>query len=271
VTDIDSTLAAGDALAAAGATAPRVSLADIEGAIACEYTLTGAEIAEKFGLPAHPSLAILTVTTLVLQNGWVVLGKSAPASPDNFDAAKGRTFAREDAVRQIWPLMGFALKDRLARGEATEGQGQSASAASQGYGSNLQAKETDQATRVMWRREEALDKAIRAGGDTNKILVAAEKFFDFVSATAKPAFPTPAFPIPDGMTRYAGTKTIYARPMNRGDYNALRGWSVPFGEDAADEGYLVEYTDSTRSNVEGFEGYISWSPKDVFEAAYTEV
>ena len=68
---------------------------------------------------------------------------------------------------------------------------------------------------------------------------------------------------------YTGTKTLNAFPMNRADYNTLRGWELADNEDGMDEGYLVEYPDSN-SNVEGFEGYISWSPKDVFERSYFE-
>ena len=68
---------------------------------------------------------------------------------------------------------------------------------------------------------------------------------------------------------YTGTKIINAFPMNRADYNVLRGWELPADENGADEGYLVEYPDSD-SNVDGFEGYISWSPKDVFERSYFE-
>ena len=60
------------------------------------------------------------------------------------------------------------------------------------------------------------------------------------------------------MEKYIGTKMIEAEPMNRGEYNAFRGWKIPDGEDPADEGYLVRYPD----------GYVSWSPKDVFEEAY---
>jgi hypothetical protein len=32
---------------------------------------------------------------------------------------------------------------------------------------------------------------------------------------------------------------------------------------------LVQYADGGAPNVEGFTGYISWSPQDVFERAYT--
>lgn len=49
-----------------------------------------------------------------MQNGFTVIGKSAPASPENFNAELGRQFAYDDAVRQLWPLMGYALRDKLA-------------------------------------------------------------------------------------------------------------------------------------------------------------
>ena len=70
------------------------------------------------------------------------------------------------------------------------------------------------------------------------------------------------------MIHYVGTKEIRATPMSRRDYNDLRGWTLPEDEDGDDEGYLVEYVDGGKANVEGFRGYISWSPKDVFERAY---
>nr|WP_311470171.1 hypothetical protein [uncultured Porphyromonas sp.] len=72
----------------------------------------------------------------------------------------------------------------------------------------------------------------------------------------------------ESMIHYVGTKEIRATPMSRRDYNDLRGWTLPEDEDGDDEGYLVEYTDGGKANVEGFRGYISWSPKDVFERAY---
>ena len=67
---------------------------------------------------------------------------------------------------------------------------------------------------------------------------------------------------------YIGTKAVKAALMTRGEYNALRGWEVPADENPADAGYLVEYTDGGRTNVPGFRGYVSWSPRDVFERAY---
>lgn len=58
---------------------------------------------------------------------------------------------------------------------------------------------------------------------------------------------------------YIGTKIVLAEPMNRADYNQFRGWELPADEDGADLGYIIEYTD----------GYISWSPVEQFDDAYT--
>lgn len=73
------------------------------------------------------------------------------------------------------------------------------------------------------------------------------------------------------MQIYYGTKKIAATPMNRLEYNILRGWKLPDDENGADEGYLVEYLDGGKPNVEGFEGYVSWSPKEQFDNAYQPV
>lgn len=72
------------------------------------------------------------------------------------------------------------------------------------------------------------------------------------------------------MKRYIGVKQINAMPMTRSAYNALRGWAVPADENPDDEGYLVEYIDGGKANHQDFSGYISWSPKDVFERAYSQ-
>lgn len=66
-------------------------------------------------------------------------------------------------------------------------------------------------------------------------------------------------------------KEVLAKPMTRQEYNDYRGWELPADENGSDEGYLVEYTDSPNSNHPDHKGYISWSPKDVFEAGYSDV
>ena len=72
------------------------------------------------------------------------------------------------------------------------------------------------------------------------------------------------------MVQYTGTKTVFATPMTRGEYNALRGWQVPADEDPTDPGYLVQYENDSKANVEGFDGYISWSPQKPFDLAYNK-
>lgn len=63
------------------------------------------------------------------------------------------------------------------------------------------------------------------------------------------------------MRNYIGIKKIKAEPMTRGEYNDFRGWTIPENENPNDEGYLVKYSD----------GYISWSPKSIFEEVYDEI
>lgn len=65
-----------------------------------------------------------------------------------------------------------------------------------------------------------------------------------------------------------GTKQILATAMTRQAYNDYRGWTLPADEDGNDPGYLVEYVDGGASNHPDHAGYISWSPKDVFDRAY---
>lgn len=67
---------------------------------------------------------------------------------------------------------------------------------------------------------------------------------------------------------YEGTKLVQAKPMNRLEYNQYRGWDLPADENGADEGFLVEYLDGGQANHPDHKGYISWSPKEVFERAY---
>ena len=73
------------------------------------------------------------------------------------------------------------------------------------------------------------------------------------------------------MQQYIGVKLINAKPMTRIDYNELRGWELPGDENPWDDGFLVEYVDGGKGNHPDFAGYISWSPKDVFERAYRPV
>lgn len=69
--------------------------------------------------------------------------------------------------------------------------------------------------------------------------------------------------------RCVGTKYLLAWPMTLGGYNKYRGWTMPPNENPDDPGYLVEYEKGGASNHPDHKGYISWSPRDVFEESYT--
>lgn len=58
-------------------------------------------------------IGTLTVCVLTLRNGFNVVGQSACVDPRNFDAQIGRTYARKNAVQQIWQLEGYALAERV--------------------------------------------------------------------------------------------------------------------------------------------------------------
>lgn len=110
-----------DAEAAAVSRAPRVTLTDIDNAIASRYDLNAYDVVsyatgltvKKDGSSDMEALKCLSICILVTKSGFTIIGKSAPASPENFNAVLGKKFAYEDAQRQLWPLMGFALRDRL--------------------------------------------------------------------------------------------------------------------------------------------------------------
>jgi hypothetical protein len=106
---------------AKGLTAPRVTPADLQANIASEHYFTATEA--LVGITRGPewqatpaALDLLTFCVLVLRNGFTVTGESACASPENFDAEIARKIARDNAVQKVWPLMGYALKDRLSVG-----------------------------------------------------------------------------------------------------------------------------------------------------------
>ena len=83
-----------------GLTAPRVTPQHVDDAI----------VAQQFHV--FPGTTV-TVCCLTLRNGFTVTGESACASPENFDAKIGEDIARENARQKIWPLLGFALRQRL--------------------------------------------------------------------------------------------------------------------------------------------------------------
>jgi Phage protein (N4 Gp49/phage Sf6 gene 66) family len=102
---------------AKGLNAPRITPTDLDAEIAAEYTFTAAKATQD--CPQVPELGLLTICVLVLKNGFTVVGKSACASAANFNAELGAKIARNDAREQLWPLLGFRLRDSLAEQAAT--------------------------------------------------------------------------------------------------------------------------------------------------------
>ena len=87
-------------VAAKGLTAPRVTPDSIEATIVTSH------------FHRFPGTA-LTVCAIELVNGFLVVGHSAAASPENFDAEIGRKLAYQDAHDKIWALEGYLLRQRL--------------------------------------------------------------------------------------------------------------------------------------------------------------
>lgn len=99
---------------AKGLTAPRITPFDIEANIAYETFFTAAQGAKEADGDSGPrELGLLTICVLVLANGFTVTGESACASPENFNTEIGQKIARDNAIQKMWPLMGYALKQRL--------------------------------------------------------------------------------------------------------------------------------------------------------------
>lgn len=121
-----SSLEEAERISAEGATAPRVSVKSMEAKIASVYYVNARQAVNEAStefvvndgdrqgyVGADHPLALMTLAFVTMHNGFVVVGKSAPASPENFDEEKGKLFAYEDAIRQLWPLEGYLLREQL--------------------------------------------------------------------------------------------------------------------------------------------------------------
>ena len=109
---------------AKGLTRPRVTPTDIDAAIVSTHYFTAADgvigenrVRSMSDVDVDATLGplrLLTFCVLVLRNGFTVVGESACASPENFDAEVGQRAALAAAKNKMWPLLGYALKERLA-------------------------------------------------------------------------------------------------------------------------------------------------------------
>lgn len=105
---------------------PRVKPSDIEAAIRSEHYFTALQGARMAVIdhvtdtatmpevdPHDPELGLVTICVLILKNGFKVVGTSVCAHPDMFSASIGRQYAREEAIVALYPILGYALKQKL--------------------------------------------------------------------------------------------------------------------------------------------------------------
>ena len=89
---------------AKGLTAPRVTLSDLEA------NIVDTEILKHVSKTGQ----VLRFAILTTANGFAVVGKpSVAVSAENDNAEIGEKIAIENAKTEIWPLMGYALKQKL--------------------------------------------------------------------------------------------------------------------------------------------------------------
>ncbi len=96
-----SNLKASDEAAEKVAVGPRVTLEHLESIV----------VSTKYWHP--PNCEHMTICVLTSRNGYAVVGQSAPADPANFNVELGHQLAFEDALKKLWPLEGYLLRERL--------------------------------------------------------------------------------------------------------------------------------------------------------------
>lgn len=55
----------------------------------------------------------LTICVIRMVNDFRVVGVSAPADPKNYDEEVGKTYAYDNAFKQLWQLEGYLLRENL--------------------------------------------------------------------------------------------------------------------------------------------------------------
>lgn len=97
---------------------PRLTPADLEAEIVGEYYFTAADgLFAVLGAGQYIPDAMhhVTVCVLLLRNGIKVVGtNTGTINPKNFCGKTGREMARAAATDQMWPMLGYELRSRLA-------------------------------------------------------------------------------------------------------------------------------------------------------------
>lgn len=72
------------------------------------FRVTADDLRARVATTEYLTRGVLTVALVQLDNGYWLVGESAPVDPSNFNAEYGQTLALDDALRQAWPLLAFA-------------------------------------------------------------------------------------------------------------------------------------------------------------------
>jgi len=77
-------------------------------------SVTGDLIESKIKEIEYVIHGVHTICYLTLENGFIVTGQSACADPRNYNEVLGKKIAYDNAFREVWPLEGYLLKERLS-------------------------------------------------------------------------------------------------------------------------------------------------------------
>lgn len=77
-------------------------------AVRTGFRVTLADLRSRVESVEYIERGCLNVAILKMNNGFYLVGKSAPVDPDNYNAEYGRSLAYDDALRQAWPLVAFS-------------------------------------------------------------------------------------------------------------------------------------------------------------------
>ena len=95
---------------------PELSLDEAKAVIASTTAprVTEESIRAKIADVRYLREEVMTVCFIVMRNGFVFVGTSAPASPENYDPEVGKRYAYDNAFKQIWPHEGYLLRELLS-------------------------------------------------------------------------------------------------------------------------------------------------------------
>lgn len=109
-----------------------ITLADIEAEIASEYAFTARQGAQLAIMEAGEShlprslddkrrLEAVSIHVLILRNGTKIVGVNTGAiDPARHSELVGKVKAREHAIEQVWPLLGYALRSEITANAKAE-------------------------------------------------------------------------------------------------------------------------------------------------------